>query len=726
MANALFAEPSNRAGLVAHWPLDDGKGATLRELSSLSARGTCQGTQWASGNGAALEFVPPDGCVQVRTQTVRPFELSEAFTLAAWICPATLDGYRMLVSNGRQDSASSGYNFYLRGQSLGLILNAERKELYRAEVKCVDLAVGKWTYVAVTYQAQAKTVFFANGKPLGEAPAAGSVRYRPGHCYPRVQLCLGRVAACGDWFFEGLMRNVSIFNRALSSDEVAEEFCASRSIASLQLETSRQRAARMATAEIRGRILDERGRPVSAVVTLADRAGKHFGPSRLFYGNGSFFAVQGEFAVKVPPGDYRLTVTRGPEYWPYEGAVKARDGASTAAEVELKRFVDMNALGWYAGEHHYHYRTHGQILPAWSPTWAEATEAARAGSLSFVSYKETTRNAPVVEPDFLGREDMFEGRSHNNIGGHVEWLGVNEQPNRNTFAFLEAKRLNAIGIYDTSEQGGVAHIDDPTEVVVRDMVVAVAMEGAPIWDILKASSTGSDASTAWLLNAWYHFLNCGFKLAAGGFTDGDLNLPSCHRPPGFGRTYAKLPRLSWDEVLRAYRQGQVFATNGPLLLATVDGKLPGDVIRLPTKGAVSVNVEAFAQSGIDRVEIVSSGKVVHVEKGTGGPSLKKTISVELTDTSWLAARCTAHPSPHFGCFAHVSPIYIEVGAAPMRPKPEDIEFFLTWIDQYRRLLSRPEKISAWLGSPACFPEILEYLAEAEKIYRCLADTPRRW
>ncbi|MEN6494495.1 MAG: hypothetical protein ABFD16_09390, partial [Thermoguttaceae bacterium] len=89
MANALFAEPSNRAGLVAHWPLDDGKGATLRELSSLSARGTCQGTQWASGNGAALEFVPPDGCAHVRTQTARPFELSEAFTLAAWICPTT-------------------------------------------------------------------------------------------------------------------------------------------------------------------------------------------------------------------------------------------------------------------------------------------------------------------------------------------------------------------------------------------------------------------------------------------------------------------------------------------------------------------------------------------------------------------------------------------------------------------------------------------------------------
>ena len=140
--------------------------------------------------------------------------------------------------------------------------------------------------------------------------AAGPVQYRPGQSHPAVQLCLGRVGAYGDWFFEGLMRNLAIYRRALAADEVAEEFRASESIASLQLETSQERATRLATAEIQGRIFDEKGRPAAALVTLADRSGKKFGPKRLFYGNGAFFAVHGAFAVKVPPGVYSLSVTR--------------------------------------------------------------------------------------------------------------------------------------------------------------------------------------------------------------------------------------------------------------------------------------------------------------------------------------------------------------------------------------------------------------------------------
>lgn len=343
-----------------------------------------------------------------------------------------------------------------------------------------------------------------------------------------------------------------------------------------------------------------------------------------------------------------------------------------------------------------------------------------------MSYKETTRNATVEEPEFLCREDMFEGRSHGNMGGHVEWIGVKEQPNGKTFGFLEAKRLGAIGVYDASEQNGPARFDDPTATLVRDMVVAVAMEGTPIWNIVKAASTGSDSTSTWLLAAWYHFLNCGFHLAAGGFTDGDLNLRAMQGGiPGFGRTYARLPRLSWDEVMHAYRQGRVMATNGPLLLTTVNDKEPGEVVRLAGKGPVTVQVEAYAQSGVERVEIVCNGKVVQTAPG-GQTHFQQSFPMELTGTCWLAARCTAKPNRHFGCFAHASPVYVEIGDGPMRPAEEDIEFFLTWIADYRRLLSRPETLSRWFAPPDCSAEVLDYLAKAETVYRSLKDRPRRW
>ena len=707
---------------VAHWPLQDG-GSTVGDLSPNGLNGTCKGTEWTTG-GEALEFLPPESGVIVRTKSPAPLDCPSAFTITAWIRPASLSGYRMLVSNGRPDSAASGYNFYLRGSALGLILHTERMDRYEEEVPA-NLAAGRWTHVAVSYEAGGKTVFYADGQEIGEAPAVGRIRYRAGQSHPSVPFALGRVASHGDWFYEGLMREVKIFGSALSAAEVTFEYAATSALASLDPETREKRRARLFTAEVRGTVLDENGRPASAWVTLRDGSGKTYGPEKLFYGNGMFLALQGVFAVKVPPGGLRLTVTRGPEYVPHESVLEARAGSLTNVEVRLARFTDLRARGWHAGEHHFHYRTHGQQRGD-SPTWADAVEAARASALSFASYKETVRNPPVAEPDFLCREDMFEGRSHRNIGGHVTWFYIHKEPNPDTFSYLEAKRLGALGIPDTSEQVGVPVFTDPAQVLVRDMVVGAILGETPVWNILKPSSTGNDPTTVWLMGAWYHFLNCGIRLAAGGFTDGDLNVASGNPMPGYGRTYAKLRHLSWEEAAAAYRGGRVFATNGPLLLFTVNGEDPGSVVPLSVPGKVSVGIEALAQQGIERVEIVRNGRVIATVAGGNGASLRETLDVEVGDTAWLAARCYGKKGPHFGSFAHTSPVYVEVGRRPMRPAEEDITFMLDWIAGYRKFLAKPEKLTAWHGSPSMFPEILEHLAKAEAAYLSLRENPRRF
>jgi hypothetical protein len=71
-------------------------------------------------------------------------------------------------------------------------------------------------------------------------------------------------------------------------------------------------------------------------------------------------------------------------------------------------------------------------------------------------------------------------------------------------------------------------------------------------------------------------------------------------------------------------------------------------------------------------------------------------------------------------------VYIQAGQRPQRPGDGDVEFMLRWISDYRRLLSEPEKISAWMGAPASFTEILQYLDKAEQVYRSLTAQPRRW
>ncbi|MDD4872512.1 MAG: LamG domain-containing protein, partial [Kiritimatiellae bacterium] len=276
---------------VAYWPLTNSSGQTVCDLSSNALHGVCFGTEWA-GTGEALEFLPPESGVLVRTKTAAPLDCPQSFTFTAWIRPSSLSGYRMLVCNGRQDSAASGYNFYLNGQALGLILYTERKDRYKAEVKA-PLVAGRWTHVAVSYEAEGKAVFYVDGRKIGETSAAGRVRYRPNQCHPSVHFTLGRVAAYSEWFYEGLMREVKVFGSALAAEEVAAEYNNSSMIASLNPEIQEQRFARILTGEIRGRILDETGQPVTALVTLSDTSGKKYGPNRLFYSSGVFFATQG-------------------------------------------------------------------------------------------------------------------------------------------------------------------------------------------------------------------------------------------------------------------------------------------------------------------------------------------------------------------------------------------------------------------------------------------------
>jgi len=51
---------------------------------------------------------------------------------------------------------------------------------------------------------------------------------------------------------------------------------------------------------------------------------------------------------------------------------------------------------------------------------------------------------------------------------------------------------------------------------------------------------------------------------------------------------------------------------------------------------------------------------------------------------------------------------------------------LDWIAAYRKLLSKPENLTAWHGSPTMFPEILAHLDKAEAAYLALRENPRHF
>lgn len=80
----------------------------------------------------------------------------------------------------------------------------------------------------------------------------------------------------------------------------------------------------------------------------------------------------------------------------------------------------------------------------------------------------------------------------------------------------------------------------------------------------------------------HHCLNCGYRLPAVGGSD----KMGTYILVGANRTYAYLGQseVSFANWAEAVRRGNTFSTTGPLLLFSVDGRMPGDEIRLKAGG----------------------------------------------------------------------------------------------------------------------------------------------
>ena len=71
--------------------------------------------------------------------------------------------------------------------------------------------------------------------------------------------------------------------------------------------------------------------------------------------DGSFY-VDGSFDVELPPGAYRLTVSKGLEYVGQTMPLDLPPGGTVSRDIRLARWIDMPARGWYSSDDHIHLR----------------------------------------------------------------------------------------------------------------------------------------------------------------------------------------------------------------------------------------------------------------------------------------------------------------------------------------------------------------------------------
>jgi hypothetical protein len=182
---------------------------------------------------------------------------------------------------------------------------------------------------------------------------------------------------------------------------------------------------------------------------------------------------------------------------------------------------------------------------------------------------------------------------------------------------------------------------------------------------------------------WYRLLNCGFRIPAGAGTDAFPNFASLRGPPGLVRVYGKadgpLNHRGWLAALEA---GRTFVTNAPLLEFELGRHQIGDEIRLP-KGTHTLRARLSLRSAvpIDHLELVGNGRVVATISAT--TSVDTTIVVAVSESGWYVLRARGErprlPVLDVYPFASTSPIYVQVGDAPIRSRA-DASYFLVWLN----------------------------------------------
>jgi hypothetical protein len=195
--------------LVAYWKFDEGTGTTVADYSGNRNTGTLiNGPQWTAGvSGKGLYFDGTDDNITVlNSNSLNP---SNAFTVTAWVNPAaTFTDFRSIVVKN--------YKYYLYSSVTGYCgdggpLGGFNEAINTTVCELPPLLVGSWTHLSLTYDGSMLTLY-RDGVAVATSTASGALQATTG------DLQIG-ASEYGE-FFKGLIDEVRVYNRPLSSAEV--------------------------------------------------------------------------------------------------------------------------------------------------------------------------------------------------------------------------------------------------------------------------------------------------------------------------------------------------------------------------------------------------------------------------------------------------------------------------------------------------------------------------
>ena len=213
-------------GLIADWKLNEGSGNTALDSSGNAYNGIIHGASWVSNQGTkALEFNGVSSYVDVPSL---PVSNIDSLTVVAWI---------------NSDFSKTGYIFYHGDTGEFLLHNGERfsdgpvagrypniasfsVKVYSTwyDVYSNSLGPNVWHQIVGVWERGSSLRIYVDGVLATEntAISSGNLLNDGSHWLP--SLGVYNRGAEANTYYKGLLNNVMVFNRALSSQEIADNY----------------------------------------------------------------------------------------------------------------------------------------------------------------------------------------------------------------------------------------------------------------------------------------------------------------------------------------------------------------------------------------------------------------------------------------------------------------------------------------------------------------------
>lgn len=458
-------------------------------------------------------------------------------------------------------------------------------------------------------------------------------------------------------------------------------------------------------------VVDDLSKPTRARFYIRGIDGKSWAPDgarervSIITGDHYFYAPSlGPFTVAVPAGKVSVEAMKGLEYRPERQQIDIVAGQTSTMALTLHRIMNLEQKGWYSGDNHMHMNYGG----VYGETPESLLQEADAEDLDVVNDFPTNHNTHLIDNQyFTGKVDA------NSVSGRLLYFNEEYRPNFGGHMGLLNMRQFYFPVYDG--YAGTPYADDyPSNAQVLDNMHAQGAIGGYVHpylldrgqDPLQSNLDGAREFPADgvlgkvdfydLMCIWtdkyvagdvlYRMWNLGLRIPVSAGTDA---MPDYWRAPTIGGervfVHSGSP-VDYETWVRALTKGHSFVTNGPLLTFSVDGREPGDEIRVPGSGpsTVHLDVEAVSILPMEQLELLQNGQVVRVEKPDESERIKLSLNVPVARSGWIAARVSGPSKVHLltdsYVYAHTNPVWLVKGGHAAN-SPEDAEYFVKWMDK---------------------------------------------